>query len=83
MTQPTDAHIDITASIIAFEDGTLSDPDTLTMFAHLANIGLVYQLQGFYGRTFDDLTSNGLITRDPTTHLWEPDFDRLNEFLDQ
>lgn len=41
---------DLTSSIIAYEQGELSEEATEDLFNHLVKSGLIYQLQGAYGR---------------------------------
>lgn len=48
--------------IIAFEDGTLSEDDTISLFQELINTGQAWSLQGFYGRTAAALIDAGLCT---------------------
>jgi hypothetical protein len=48
--------------IIAHEQGELSAPDTLDLFAHLITAGDAGTLQGHYGRTARDLIQFGWIT---------------------
>lgn len=45
--------------IIQFESGELSDDDVIALFQYLIDTGLVWQLQGFYGRTARDLLLPG------------------------
>lgn len=45
--------------IIAFEQGELDREETVELFQHLIDTGLVWQLQGFYGRTAKDLIDSG------------------------
>jgi DNA-binding IscR family transcriptional regulator len=49
--------------IIAYEQGDLSEEDTIKLFQELVNSGLVWSLQGHYGRTATRLIEAGLITR--------------------
>lgn len=49
-------------AIIAYEQGELSDDETLILFQRLVNSGLCWQLQGHYGRTATQLLASGLIT---------------------
>lgn len=53
--------MDIVNSMIAWESGTLSDEQTVDFFAHLIATGLVWQLQGAYGRTAAALVRDGYI----------------------
>lgn len=48
--------------IIAYEEGTLNEADTIDLFQELVNSGLVWSLQGHYGRTAHALLEAGLIT---------------------
>lgn len=50
--------------IIDYEDGSLDPESTLDLFADLVRTGLVWELQGHYGRTAVGLIKAGLITRD-------------------
>lgn len=58
-------------AMIAFEEGELSFKGTLELFSRLVASGLVWSLQGFYGRTAQHfisqgwLDSNGAILREP------------------
>lgn len=52
---------DITSKIIAFEQGELPQEDTIELFQHLVDTGLVWQLQGSYGRMARDLIHAGYI----------------------
>lgn len=47
--------------IIAYENGELDEDETVELFQQLVNSGLVWQLQGSYGRTAMDLINAGLI----------------------
>lgn len=54
---------DFKATMIA-EGVEESDPKTtLEAWAHLIKTGLAYKLQGFFGRTANDLINNGIITK--------------------
>lgn len=48
--------------IIAFENGELDEDGIVDLFQGLVNSGLVWSLQGFYGRTARDLIEAGLVT---------------------
>jgi hypothetical protein len=52
--------------IIAYEQGELNLLDTLTLFACGIKSGMVWQLQGHYGRTAKNFIDNGLIKVDGT-----------------
>ena len=47
--------------IMAYEQGELGEEDTLALFQDLVNSGLVWKLQGSYGRTAQDLIKGGYI----------------------
>jgi len=47
--------------IIAFEQGELNDSETLDLFQEMVNSGLVWELQGAYGRTAMIMIDNGWI----------------------
>lgn len=53
--------MDDVSQIMAYEDGTLSESDTLALFQHLVNTGLAWRLQGHYGRTAMYLIESGQI----------------------
>lgn len=48
--------------MIAFEEGELSDEETVELFQGLVDTGLAWTLQGFYGRTAARLIEAGLVT---------------------
>jgi hypothetical protein len=50
--------------IMAYEQGDLSDEETLGLFSDLIKSGLVWNLQGHYGRTAKALIDNGYITKE-------------------
>lgn len=45
--------------IIAYEEGGLSDAETIDLFQRLINCGLAWKLQGHYGRTARELIEAG------------------------
>ena len=49
-------------NITKYEAGEMSDDDTLSFFQELVNTGMIWELQGHYGRTAIYLIENGLIT---------------------
>lgn len=46
--------------LMAFEAGEMDQDEAVNMFQRLINSGLAWQLQGFYGRTAQDLIDAGL-----------------------
>lgn len=56
--------MDMVGMIIEYENGDLSDGDTLEFFAALVASGLAWSLQGHYGRMAVSLIDGGLITPD-------------------
>jgi len=48
--------------IIAYEQGDLSEEETISLFQSLVDSGLAWELQGSYGRTAIALIEAGLIT---------------------
>ena len=52
---------DLTLMIIKYEEGELSEDDTVDLFASLIESGMVWKLQGHYGRTAKDLIDDGWI----------------------
>ena len=47
--------------IIAFEQGELNDSEIITLFQEMVNSGLVWELQGSYGRLAMNLIDNGVV----------------------
>ena len=48
--------------LMAFESGELEEGRVIQLFQQLTDNGVVWQLQGFYGRTAIQLIDEGLIT---------------------
>lgn len=54
--------MDLTSRIMAYEEGTLSDEETVQLFAYLVRYGLAWTLQGHYGRTAAAMIRDGKIS---------------------
>lgn len=52
---------DVTAQIIAYESAELDDEQTIELFQHLLDTGMLWKLQGFYQRAAHGLLEAGLI----------------------
>ena len=52
----------LTDKIIRFEEGAMQEDEVISFFQELVNTGLVWNLQGFYGRTAVNLIESGLVT---------------------
>lgn len=60
---PEDKPFDSLAFIMDFESGDLSVAETIDGFQHLLDSGLVWSLQGLYGRMATRMLEAGLIQR--------------------
>lgn len=58
----TDTRFDMVGFVMAFEAGELEEDEVVEGFQHLIDTGVVWQLQGFYGRTAAALIEAGLCT---------------------
>ena len=47
--------------IIDFESGDMSMEDVITLFQHLIDTGVAWELQGSYGRLASQLIEQGLV----------------------
>lgn len=54
---------DFVEQIIEFEEGCLTEEETVALFQNLLDTGVLYSLQGFYQRTASRLIDAGLIGR--------------------
>jgi len=52
---------EITEKIIAYEDGTLNDEETVKLFQELVDTGFINHLQGSYQRMAELLINEGLV----------------------
>jgi len=52
---------DLVGNMLSFEEGTLPEKEVLKLFQKMVNTGIVWKLQGFYGRTAQNLLDRGLI----------------------
>lgn len=52
---------DLTSKIIAYENGELTEEQTIEFFQYLVDSGMAWELQGSYGRTALRLAHDGLI----------------------
>jgi hypothetical protein len=55
--------VNITELLVAYESGEQTETETIQMFQHLIDSGLVYMLQGHYGRTAEYLIAAGKCKR--------------------
>lgn len=53
--------MDTVDMIIRYEQGDMSDDEIPPFFQHLKDTGVLYGLQGHYGRTYMDLKQSGLV----------------------
>ena len=63
--------MDQISKMIAFEQGELNEEDTIQLFQELVDSGLVWKLQGFYGRTAMELIGRGLVMSEEITKVSE------------
>lgn len=53
--------MDYINNIIAFENGELNQEQIINLFTELYQTNILFKLQGFYQRIFNDLIEGGLI----------------------
>lgn len=56
--------MDVVSKIMDYEDGQMSLSEIISFFSELVKSGLVWQLQGSYGRTANALIDNGYLKVD-------------------
>lgn len=53
---------DVVGAIMDFESGNITDfNEVVELFKYLHKTGMLYSLQGFYQRTYNNLVEQGLI----------------------
>lgn len=55
-------HSNLSSKIIDYEQDAMSDDEVVEFFQELHDSGLLYCLQGYYQRTFNQLLAAGLVT---------------------
>lgn len=63
-TSAAERSYDVTSGIIEFESGQLDDQGVLKLFSELVKSGLVWNLQGSYGRMGASLIDAGYLDRE-------------------
>jgi hypothetical protein len=67
-------------AIMAFEQGSLDEESTISLFQHLVDTGMAWKLQGFYGRTAMDLIEAGAVLPAPPAG---PSYNPSTELADE
>ncbi len=61
----TMADFDLLGKMMAWEDGSLDCDDVVPFFQRIVDSGLVWKLQGTYGRTAQNMLDAGMIEAPP------------------
>ena len=56
-------HYELTNNIIKYEQDELDEEQTIKLFQNLIDSGMVWELQGHYGRTAMHMLDNGYCVR--------------------
>lgn len=72
--------MDIVSNIIAYENGELDRDETIAFFQELVNSGMVWQLQGSYGRLAMSLLQAKLISLPKKRTAHDPNLGQSPEF---
>ena len=54
---------------ISYESGTMSDEEVIIFFQELVDSGIVWKLQGSYGRMAESLIEQGIVKETSTSRL--------------
>lgn len=55
--------MDSLSMMMDFENGQLSEVDSIKLFSYLVKTKMAWKLQGFYGRTAHQLIESGILDR--------------------
>ena len=53
---------DMVGKVIAYESGEMTESEIIAFFQEMVNSGIIWQLQGTYGRMATSLIEQGLVT---------------------
>ena len=59
MSKMSELHYNLTSQIIKYEEDGLDEEQTIELFQQLIDTGMVWELQGHYGRTAMYMLDNG------------------------
>ena len=59
MSKMSELHYDLTSQMMEYEEEGLDEEQTIELFQSLIDTGMVWELQGHYGRTAMYLIDNG------------------------